>query len=157
MVSGGGTTFGEEMQLRTALAASFIAIIPATASAAPIWIKNRYKVDQYLNTQPGKVVTSDVEDSWKSGQWTIEEMGGGFIRIKNGKNGCYVHVERGKVECTAIKAGWHSAQWKYQQNGEGFYYVINRWKGCGLNIERGPVACTAIEAGWHSAQWTVEE
>lgn len=141
------------------IAAIVAGILAASAAhAEPIWIKNRWKVDQYLNTQPGQVITSDVEDSWKSGQWEIIDAGGGFVWAQNKRNNCYLHVERGKVECTTdVQRGWLSAQWSREDKAGGFFLVKNRWKNCYLNIEKGPVLCTAIKAGWTSAQWMIEE
>ncbi len=143
---------------RAALAAACAAAcLAAPAFAEPwVWIKNRWQADTYLNTQPGYVTATDVEDAWHSGQWTFEPAGQ-FFRIRNRWKGCYLHIERGAVECTRIQAGWHSAQWKAVDTPDGWAYLQNRWKSCYLNVERGPVQCTGIQRGWQSAMWTIEE
>jgi hypothetical protein len=135
-----------------------LAAIGPAAAADYFWLQSFWKADAYLNIQQRFVAATDVEDGWHSGQWSVEDVAGGYVRLRNRWTGCYLHIERGKVECTTdVKAGWQSAQWSTSTAQGNAFFLRNRWKGCFLNIEKGPVVCSAIQPGWQSAMWLVEE
>ncbi|WP_374335765.1 RICIN domain-containing protein [Leeia sp.] len=89
-------------------------------------------------------------------QFTIEDTGEGFIRIKEKFSNNYLNIETGPLKSTNIAPGWHSAQWKMIQTGDGWVRLQNRWKpNQYLHVETGSAKAGPIESGWFSAQWKI--
>lgn len=89
-------------------------------------------------------------------QFTIEDTGEGFIRIKEKYSNNYLNIETGPLKSTNITPGWFSAQWKMIQTGDGWFRLQNRWKpNQYLHVETGSAKAGPIESGWFSAQWKI--
>ncbi len=75
-------------------------------------IRNRWKPEQFLHIEHGRLASGPIESGWHSAMWTIEPGDEGARRIRNRwKNQQYIHIERGRVEAGPIQPGWWSAQW----------------------------------------------
>lgn len=123
-------------------------------------IRNRWKSDQYVHIEQGKIASSSIKMDWLSAQWTLVPVKGTpFYRLRNRwKNDQYIHIENGKLESGSIKTQWYSAQWSLEDvMGTSFFRLRNRWKNdqC-IHLEHGKVESSPIKMEWHSAQWILE-
>jgi hypothetical protein len=123
-------------------------------------IRNRWKNDQYLHIEHGKIESGKIKFGWWSAQWIIEPIKGtNLSRIRNRwKDDQYLHMEHGKIESGKISLGWWSAQWIIEPiEGTNLSRIRNRWKNDQyLHIEHGKIECGKIHPGWWSAQWILD-
>lgn len=143
--------------------------VPADVTQAPmllaqngprerlIQIKSRWKSDQYINIERGRVEASGIQPGWNSAMWSIERVRGQpeFVRIRNyWKPERLLNIERGELRATPIEEGWYSAMWTIEPAEAGSVRIRNRWKPDQyLNIEGGYLVSGPIQRGWWSAMW----
>ncbi|MDB5256759.1 MAG: hypothetical protein JWM14_1454 [Chitinophagaceae bacterium] len=123
-------------------------------------IKNRWQPAFYLYDGGNQVSYGTGTD--QSYQWTLEDVGGGNMEIKNRATGEYMHVEHllNYVEATARTSGWYSSRWAIENTGDGYVRFRNAWQSTQyINIENlyGYAQHTAINTTWASVQWLLEE
>lgn len=91
-------------------------------------------------------------------QFTLEDSGEGFIRIKEKSSNNYLNIEAGSLKSSPIGTGWFSAQWKLIQTGDDWFRLQNRWKPDQyIHVETGSAKAGPIASGWHSAQWQINK
>jgi hypothetical protein len=61
------------------------------------------------------LAVSAIQPGWWSAQWTLEDAGEGYVRIKNRWKGTYLHNESKSLAAGAMQPGWWSAQWKRER------------------------------------------
>ncbi|WP_148717064.1 right-handed parallel beta-helix repeat-containing protein [Chitinolyticbacter meiyuanensis] len=94
-------------------------------------------------------------------QWVVEELGNGFVAIRNLGTGEYLHIEssNGLVQAGPREPAWESAQWALEPTGDGFVRIRNRWHTWEyIHIENqlGQAQSGGIYPVWQSAQWKLE-
>lgn len=119
------------------------------------FFQNRWKPNQHIHVEFGKVEAGKIENGWWSAQWLIEDAGNGYVRIKNRWKNTYLNNETGKLAIGKIESGWWSAQWIIENAGDGYVRFKNRWKGTYLHNQYGNLQLGTIESGWWSAQWRI--
>ncbi len=133
-----------------------VALLCSSAYAADyFWIVNKWKPEQRIHIEHGRLEAGTIQDGAWSAQWTLQDAGGGFYRIVNKwKPEQRIHIERGVLESSPIQDGAWSAQWAMQDAGGGFYRLVNKWKPeQRIHIERGVLESGPIHDGAWSAQW----
>jgi hypothetical protein len=120
------------------------------------FFQNRWK-STYLHNQYGGVQDGNIESGWWSAQWTIEDAGSGYVRIKNRWKNTYLHNQYGEIQAGNIESGWWSAQWILEDAGSGYVRIKNRWKSTYLHNQYGKLQLGNIESGWWSAQWQIQK
>jgi hypothetical protein len=95
-----------------------------------------------------------------SAQWSLEDSGQGYYRVKNRWTGKYIHIENltGKLQYGDILPTWDSAKWFFD-NFNGYKRIRSLWQsGKFAHIENlnGAAQYGAIFDTWQSAQWTLE-
>lgn len=123
-------------------------------------IKSRWQPTYYLYDGGSQVSYGTGTD--QSYQWTLEDVGGGNMEIKNRATSEYMHVEHllNYVEATTRTSGWYSSRWAIENTGDGYVRFKNAWQSTQyINIENlyGYAQHTAINPTWSSAQWLLEE
>ncbi len=122
-------------------------------------IHNRWKPDQFLNIESGRLTSGAIRGGWYSARWAVEDGPDGYVRLRNfWKPNEYIHIQHGYVEAGPIEARWWSAMWTIEPvPGTDFVRLRNRWKPneC-LNVEHGELEAGPVGPGWWSAMWTLE-
>jgi len=119
-------------------------------------ITNRWQ-NTYL-CDGGDSVTYSASSSGAACQWVTEDVGGGFIEIRNQATGDYMHIENltGKVQASARTPGWDSSKWQLENVDGTFVRVKNRWQPTQyIHVENqnGFAQYGTIDPSWWSAQW----
>ena len=94
--------------------------------------------------------------------WAIEEVGDGFVEVRNLATGHYINIENltGLAQCTPREVVWASSKWAVSDAGSGTVRIRNKWQGGSfLHIENllGSVQSGFIYNAWASARWILEE
>jgi hypothetical protein len=118
-------------------------------------------VNRWKNTvlcDGGDYVSYNATSTGTACQWFIEDVGGGFIEIRNQATGDYMHIENltGKVQASGRTVGWDSSKWQLENTDSGFVRVRNRWQSSQyIHVENqlGVAQHGVINASWWSAQW----
>jgi len=77
-----------------------------------IRLQNRWKPEQFLNIEHGRLESGPIQPGWFSAMWLLEDADAGFVRLRNRwKPDEFIHVEYGTVASGAIQPGWYSAMW----------------------------------------------
>ena len=94
-------------------------------------------------------------------QWILEDVGGGFVELKNVGTGEYMHIENllGYVQCTSRTFGWYSSRWAVEDAGNGERRLRNAWQSSSYqHVEnlQNQVQYGTINTAWASAKWVLE-
>ena len=144
--------------LVTAFAVLYAAFPHAMASAQDyIRFQNRWKPDQHLHVEYGRLQSGRIKQGWHSAIWVMERVGP-YVRFRNlWKPDRYLHIERGWLAAGPIKRRWHSAMWIIEPARGPFVRIRNRWRGNQyLHIEYGNIKTGPIRDGWYSAMWRLQ-
>ena len=164
MAHAGRTGYRRRIAVRaTLLFATFTALTILSMAASGqqnIWLKSRWKQDQYIHIENGAAQCGPIQAGWASAAWTVEPVPGtGFRRLRNQwKPDQYLHIESGRLQAGPIQPGWQSAMWVIEPvSGENFSRLRNVWKPDQyIHIENGTLQAGPIQSGWHSAMWALD-
>jgi hypothetical protein len=147
------------MHTQAWLAFIVVAAVASSAAARADRIQNRWKPDQFLHVENGKIEAGPVRPDWLSAQWSIEGVRPGTpaIRIRNRwKPDHVLHVESGTLEAGPAPADWLSAMWTLEQAGSNYVRIRNIWKNnLYIHIEQGQTEAGEVKPDWLSAQWLI--
>ena len=123
-------------------------------------IKNVWQ-ENYLY-DAGETVAYTDDASAENTLWAVEELGDGFVEVRNLGTGHYIHVENltGLAQCTPREDEWDSSKWSVGEAGNGSVRLRNKWQGGSyLHVEnlRGDVQYGSIFDAWDSAKWIFED
>ncbi len=122
-------------------------------------IRNRWQ-NTYLHDAGGNVGYS-ASTGGTTYQWELEDVGEGYVEIRNVGTGEYMHIENltGRVQCTARTFGWYSSRWAIEDVDGTHSRIRNAWQGSNyIHVENlvGEAQHGTIDAAWWSAQWALE-
>lgn len=131
----------------------------SSAGATKYRIVNRWK--NTVLCDAGDYVSYSSASSGTACQWFVEDVGGGFIEIRNQATGDYMHIENltGKVQASGRTVGWDSSKWQLENSDSGFVRVKNRWQSSQyIHVENqlGTAQHGVINTSWWSAQWQLQ-
>ncbi len=94
-------------------------------------------------------------------KWVVEDLGNGFIELRNLATGDYMHIENqtGRIQASARNTAWDSSKWAMETVDSGFVRLRNRWQSSQYIHEEnlnGNAQHGAIYPSWWSAQWKLE-
>lgn len=94
-------------------------------------------------------------------QWISEDLGNGYIELRNLSTGDYMHIENltGKIQATARIPAWDSSKWQIENADSGYVRFRNRWQSTQyIHVENqiGAAQYGTINAAWWSAMWKME-
>jgi hypothetical protein len=128
----------------------------SSVAAGAFTIMNRWK-NTYL-CDGGDSVNYSATASGPACQWVTENVGSGFVEIRNQATGDYMHIENqtGRVQATARAAGWDSSKWQLENVDGTFSRIKNRWQPAQyvhVENQNGFAQHGTIDQSWWSAQW----
>lgn len=140
-------------------ASSSITVTSGGAGTTTYRIRNVWQ-NTYL-ADGGDRVTYGVTASGSSYEWELEDVGGGFMEIKNVATGEYMHIENltGYIQCTSRTFGWYSSRWAIEDAGNGEDRIRNAWQSNHyVHVEnlQGHAQHGIIYTAWGSAKWVLE-
>lgn len=134
----------------------------ASSSSTPIvqgyTIVNRWKNTFLCDT--GDYATYSASASGAC-RWISENVGNGFIEVRNLTTGDYLHIENltGKIQATGRNTAWDSSKWQLE-NVDGTYSRFkNKWQpALFIHVENqnGFAQHGTIDPSWWSAQWKLD-
>ena len=156
-----GTTSSSSKTSSSAATTSSSKSSSSTSSSVPPVTGAFTIVNRWQNTylcDGGDSVTYSAASSGAACQWVTEDVGSGFVEIRNQATGDYMHIENltGKVQATARTAGWDSSRWQLENVDGTFVRVKNRWQPAQyIHVENqnGFAQHGTIDPSWMSAQW----
>lgn len=136
-----------------------VAITVASAPATSYRILNRWK-NNYLY-DAGDYVSYGMNTSSNTYKWVVENVGNGYIELRNLGTGDYMHIENltGRVQATARNTAWESSKWLLENSDSGFVRIKNRWQSnqyIHVENQTGYAQHGLIYPVWWSAQWKLE-
>ncbi|MEH0153127.1 sugar-binding protein [Limibacter armeniacum] len=128
-------------------------------SASAYRIRNVWQ-NTYL-ADGGDRVTYNTTASGSNFEWELEDVGGGYVEIKNVGTGEYMHIENltGYVQATTRTFGWYSSRWAVEDAGNGESRIRNAWQSNNyIHVEnlQGHAQHGTIYDAWGSAKWVLE-
>lgn len=125
-------------------------------------IKNRWQ-NTYLNdggAQANYAASPAATDN--SYQWSLENVSGGYVEIKNRATGEYINIEHALdyVEVSTRSAGTLSSRWAMENTGDGYVRIRNAGPSNDyIHIEnlKGYAQHGMMYPVWQSAQWQLEQ
>ena len=158
-VAAGTATITVTTQDGNYTATSTIAVTSGGGRGSGYRIRNVWQ-NTYL-ADGGDRVTYGATPSGNSYEWELEDVGGGYMEIRNVGTGEYMHIENltGYVQCTARTFGWYSSRWAIEDAGSGESRIRNAWQGDNyIHVEnlQGHAQHGTIYMAWASAKWVLE-
>jgi len=140
-------------------APSSISSSSSSVAAASYRIVNRWK-NTYLY-DAGDYVGYGTSATTNAYRWTVENVGSGFIELRNVATGDYMHIENqtGRIQATTRNAAWDSSKWLLETVDSGFVRVKNRWQPSQfIHVENQTSYAQhgLVYPAWWSAQWKLE-
>ncbi|MFY0625514.1 MAG: RICIN domain-containing protein [Reichenbachiella sp.] len=120
-------------------------------------IINKRKSGEYIGETSGRAMTMKVYKTTGNTKilWSLEDAGGGYVRLKNLGSGKYLHCENGGLQIGDIEQGWQSAQWRIEKK-DGYVRIQNRFKGFYLNNQNEILELSKMKKkGGDSSLWKI--
>ncbi|WP_191968572.1 sugar-binding protein [Cellvibrio sp. KY-GH-1] len=141
---------------------SSVALGSSSSSAVGVTsyrIVNRWQ-NNYLY-DAGDYVAYGATANSNAYKWVVEDLGNGFIELRNLATGDYMHIENqtGRIQASARNTAWDSSKWAMETVDSGFVRLRNRWQSSQYIHEEnlnGNAQHGAIYPSWWSAQWKLE-
>ncbi len=142
-------------------ATSNVTVTPGNLPTTYYRIRNRWQ-NTYLydnGNQAGYAAAASATTN--SYQWSLEDVGSGYVEIKNRATGEYLHIANLQpyVECSSRTAGATSSRWAMEPTGDGYVRIRNAWQTSDyIHIEnlQGYAQHGVMYPVWQSAQWQLE-
>lgn len=154
--------------------AGALATLPLPAAALMLnptkrYMMNRWKQDQHLHIQRGKLESSQIEFGWWSAQWRMssqfigkfqdpamhQHLAGWFYITNAWKPKTFLHLENGHLEASECGETRESALWTFDDAGDGFVQIRNRQRTeFYIHLDAfGFAKAGRIPAGYWSGRW----
>ncbi len=122
-------------------------------------IRNRWQ-NTYLY-DAGSNVGYSSSAGGSSYEWELEDVGEGYVEIRNVGTGEYMHIENltGRIQSTSRTFGWYSSRWEIVDVDGTHSRIRNAWQGNQyVHVENlvGEAQYGTIDPSWWSAQWELE-
>lgn len=138
--------------------------VATTSSSSSVAATNYRILNRWQNNylyDAGDYVSYGTNTSSNNYKWVVENVGNGYIELRNLGTGDYMHIENqsGRIQATARNAAWDSSKWLLENVDSGFVRVKNRWQSnqyIHVENQSGYAQHGMIYPSWWSAQWKLE-